>query len=284
MRSIAIINQKGGVGKTTTAVNLSAGLADLGQRTCLIDLDPQAHASLHLGVTPHGTGTSIYDVLIGNAALADVRCQINPHLWLVPSHINLAAAEIGIGRRGGAGSRVARQAAAGSGVLRLSDHRLSTFAGPVDVECPGGGPGGLSAAAASLPGAPRFEQAAGNDRGRHPTAQPPAASLGRRLLSLRIGHATGTGSDGRRRRLSVGSARNPTVRGTEPSCFPARIRRNIRLAEAPSFGQTIFEYAPHSNGAEDYRQLSAEVLEMRRPEPGIPAPTPLDQDQLTTGR
>ena len=98
MRSIAIINQKGGVGKTTTAVNLSAGLARQGQRTCLIDLDPQAHASLHLGVTPQGTGTSIYDVLVRNAALADVRCQIDPHLWLVPSHIDLAAAEVGIGR------------------------------------------------------------------------------------------------------------------------------------------------------------------------------------------
>ncbi len=94
MRSIAIINQKGGVGKTTTAVNLSAALAELGQRVCLIDLDPQAHASLHLGVTSQNSNVSIYDVLVGDALLADVRRPINANLWLVPSHIDLAAAEV----------------------------------------------------------------------------------------------------------------------------------------------------------------------------------------------
>ena len=92
MRSIAIINQKGGVGKTTSSVNLSAALAELGQRVCLIDLDPQAHASLHLGVTRHSSGTSIYDVLVGQGRISDIRRQINDHLLLIPSHIDLAAA------------------------------------------------------------------------------------------------------------------------------------------------------------------------------------------------
>ena len=61
MRSLAILNQKGGVGKTTTAVNLSAALAEAGQRVCLIDMDPQAHASLHVGVALSPGEASIYD-------------------------------------------------------------------------------------------------------------------------------------------------------------------------------------------------------------------------------
>jgi chromosome partitioning protein len=70
MRSIAVINQKGGVGKTTTAVNLSAALADMGQRVFLIDLDPQAHASLHLGLALGEGEPSIYDVLTRTPRLA----------------------------------------------------------------------------------------------------------------------------------------------------------------------------------------------------------------------
>ena len=94
MRSIAIMNQKGGVGKTTTAVNLSAAIAATGQRVCLIDLDPQAHASLHFGIEPQLEGPSIYDVLIGDTRLADVRRHVDENLWVVGSHLDLAAAEL----------------------------------------------------------------------------------------------------------------------------------------------------------------------------------------------
>src|SRR5438552_12053995 len=94
MRRIAIINQKGGVGKTTTAVNLAAALAECGQRVCVVDLDPQAHASTHLGIEPDGTHPTLYDVLVANRPLADVRRLVGENLWLLPADINLAAAEV----------------------------------------------------------------------------------------------------------------------------------------------------------------------------------------------
>src|SRR3954452_9464943 len=94
MRRIAIINQKGGVGKTTTAVNLGAALAHAGKRVCLLDLDPQAHATTHLGLEPDGKSPSMYDVLIDTRPLAEVRRQAAENLWVVGSDINLAAAEV----------------------------------------------------------------------------------------------------------------------------------------------------------------------------------------------
>src|SRR6202008_1184566 len=94
MRRIAIINQKGGVGKTTTAVNLAAALAESGQRVCVIDLDPQAHATTHLGIEPDGKVPSMYDVLIDSRPLAEGRRPIGERLWVAGSDINLAAAEV----------------------------------------------------------------------------------------------------------------------------------------------------------------------------------------------
>src|SRR5437588_3505321 len=94
MRRIAIINQKGGVGKTTTAVNLAAALAESGQRVCVLDLDPQAHATTHLGVEPDGKSPSMYDVLIDTRPLGEVRRKVGERLWVAGSDINLAAAEV----------------------------------------------------------------------------------------------------------------------------------------------------------------------------------------------
>jgi chromosome partitioning protein len=93
MRIIAVMNQKGGVGKTTTAVNLSAALARSGQSVCLLDMDPQAHASLHVGALPGETPT-MYDVLTGDTTLAEARKQVDENLWVIGSHIDLAAAEV----------------------------------------------------------------------------------------------------------------------------------------------------------------------------------------------
>src|SRR5438552_12171407 len=94
MRRIAIINQKGGVGKTTTAVNLAAALAECGQRVCVIDLDPQAHATTDLGIELDGKSPSMYDVLVNSRPLAEARRKVADNLWVCGSDINLAAAEV----------------------------------------------------------------------------------------------------------------------------------------------------------------------------------------------
>src|SRR5437763_8241505 len=93
MRRIAIINQKGGVGKTTTTVNVGMGLARAGHRVLLIDLDPQAHLSLHLGVNPAAGRPGVYEMLTSNASIAKARAKAGNNLWLVSSSIDLAAAE-----------------------------------------------------------------------------------------------------------------------------------------------------------------------------------------------
>src|SRR3954471_636796 len=95
MRIIALMNQKGGVGKTTTTVNLGAALAELGRRVCLIDLDPQAHLTINYGVEPASEDVpSLYDVLIEEMPIVEAVRKVDERIALVPSSIDLAAAEI----------------------------------------------------------------------------------------------------------------------------------------------------------------------------------------------
>lgn len=259
MRCIAIMNQKGGVGKTTTAVNLSAALAEAGQRVCLVDLDPQAHATLHLGVVVPDEEPTIYDVLLEDAPLASTRRKVTNNLWIVPSHLDLAAAELELA------GEVGREV-----ILRdkmSQDGDLFDF---VVIDCPPSlGVLTINALTAVtevfLPLQPHFLALHGLSKLLR-TIEVVVKRLNHRLRLSGVVlcmYESGT-------RLAAEVAADVqdffVQRSAEGATwaqgrtFQTRIRRNIRLAEAPSFGQSIFQYAPQSHGAEDYRQLGREVL------------------------
>jgi chromosome partitioning protein len=259
MRSIAVINQKGGVGKTTTAVNLSATLAEMGHRVCLMDLDPQSHASLHLGIALGDDDRSMYDVLTGNAALADIWQRIDDRLTLAPAHLNLAAAEMELA------GEVGRD-------VILRDHwrpHVDAYDFLI-VDCPPS-LGLLTLNALTtvqevfLPLQPHFLALHGLSKLLQ-TIELVAKRLNPQLhLSGVVMCMFDAGT-----RLATEVTRDVEQFFTSHAdgravwsgarCFQSRIRRNIRLAEAPSFGQSIFQYAPKSHGAEDYQELARELL------------------------
>ena len=94
MRIIAFMNQKGGVGKTTTTANLAAALAEQGKRVCMVDLDPQAHLTINYGVNPSPELVSLYHVLVDGQSLLSAMQNVGPNLALIPGSIDLAAAEV----------------------------------------------------------------------------------------------------------------------------------------------------------------------------------------------
>lgn len=261
MRRIAVINQKGGVGKTTTTVNLAAALAAAGKRVCVMDLDPQAHASTHLGLEPDGTLPSLYDVLVANKPLADVRRSVDANLWVAPSDINLAAAEVELA--GIVGREV---------ILREAMAKDAESLDFVIMDCgPSLGVLTLNALAAAdevfIPLQPHFLALHGLSKLLETTA----------LVARRINpRLTVTGvvlclyDSGTKLAQEVVSdltafldrGRTANVPWANARVFETKIRRNIKLAECPSFGKSIFGYAPKSPGAVDYAALADEVLAM----------------------
>ncbi len=259
MRSIAIINQKGGVGKTTTAVNLSAAIAARGHRVELIDLDPQAHASLHLGVALADDEPSVYDVLTGETPIAAIRKPITEHLSLAPAHLDLAAAEMELA------GEVGREV-----ILR---DRLLQDPESIDyliLDCPPS-LGVLTLNALTcvnevfLPLQPHFLALHGLSK-LLKTIELVAVRLNPRLRLTGVvmcmydsGTRLAAEVSGDVEKYFQQQSHAGTVWSGARS-FQSRIRRNIRLAEAPSFGQSIFDYAPKSHGAEDYENLAREIL------------------------
>jgi len=261
MRSVAIMNQKGGVGKTTSTVNISAALAAMGKRVCVVDLDPQAHATMHLGVNLGDDAKSVYDVLTGKAKLAEVRQQIankdNNNLWLIPAHLDMVGAEIEL-------------ASVPGRELILRDE-LAEENFPIDylfIDCPPSlGLFTLNALTAVqdvfVPLQPHYFSLHGFAR----LVQTLEAVTKRLNKSLRLSGILLCMYDGTKLAEEVSQSiitffgqrdKLPAV-CQEAVIFDTKIRRNIRLAEAPSHGNPIFEYDPNSSGAEDYRNLATEI-------------------------
>jgi len=258
MRTIAVMNQKGGVGKTTTAVNLAAALAESGCRVCLIDIDPQAHATLHLGRTPQRGETTIYDVLTGEVPLSAARGQVAENLWLVSSQIDLAAAEVELA------GVVGRE-------LILRD-RLTAETETFDyvlIDCPPSlGLLTINALATVeeviLPLQPHFLALHGLSK-LLSTLDLVHRRLNNRLRLSGVVLCMYDAATKLAAEVSHDVQQFFSQPGERPACwsatavFQTRIRRNVRLAEAPSYGQSIFRYAPNCNGADDYRALAREI-------------------------
>jgi len=343
MRRIAVINQKGGVGKTTTTVNLAAALARAGNRVGVIDLDPQAHASAHLGMEPDGSRPSMYNALVENVPLAQVRQQIGERLWLMGADINLAAAEMElsgvVGRevilRDLLEQDISSYTPIGNVVesellmrlMELDGRRvvmprsfMMGFASnqipphPQPLSLRGRGEKRMSFASIEEPLTPNPSPRGGegNQTMFDYLLMDCGPSLG--VLTLNalacadevfiplqphylalhgLGKLLETTSLVAKRinpslvvsgiviclyesttRLSaevirdlesfLEKSRANLSPWSKAEIFRTRIRRNIKLAECPSFGKSIFEYAASSNGAEDYAALAEEVQEQYR--------------------
>lgn len=258
-RTIALMNQKGGVGKTTTAVNLAAGVAKTGRKTLLIDLDSQAHATLHLGITPGEGQATVYDLLMDPSIGAKAIIKARPNLGLIAAETDLAAAEVEL-------------ADSADRLIRLRSV-LDNLADPpefVFIDCPPSlGVLTLNGLAAvrevmipmtahflALQGVGKLLETVGL-MGR-------SVNPGLHVTGIILCQHDSTTLHGKEVVADLDAffeaARGQDVPYRNARVYRPHIRRNIKLAEVPSFGQTIDEYAPQCAGAQDYAALARAIV------------------------
>ena len=259
MRRIAIINQKGGVGKTTTAVNLGAALARLGQRVVVIDMDPQANASMNLGAELAPEEPSTYSILTKGGLVADtLRGTSTPGLSILPSHLDLSGAELELA------SAIGRETILKDALEEwIQEEVARTGREPADVilidNPPSLGLLSVNGLAASQEVLIAVQTEFFALQGLSKLVE--IVQLLRRRLNpeLEITSVLACLYDSR---LRLGREVLAELRAHFPGILYKRpIAQNVKLAETPSFGRTIFEYAPECKGAEDYMAVAREFLE-----------------------
>lgn len=262
MRRIALMNQKGGVGKTTSTVNLAAALARTGLRVAVVDLDPQAHSTTHLGIHSSAGRPTLHHVLCGTTSLDVTKIDIAPNLSLFPSSLDLAGAELELA------------AVVGRELILRDKFDASEYSFDyILFDCPPSlGVLTINALCCAeevmVPCQPHFLALHGLSK-LFETVQLVSKRLNPRLgitgiilclyesgtrLSAEVAHDLAQFLDQSRGANHQGKA------WARATLFQTRIRRNIRLAEAASFGKSIFEHAPDSPGARDYETLASEIV------------------------
>lgn len=243
MKKIAIFLTKGGVGKTTTAVNTAAGLARLGSKVLLIDTDTQGHVSTALGVQP---AVGLAQVLAGELSVTDAIVAARERLWLLAGGSALAGAKRLIARKDFGGEHTLRETM--TPVEDVYDYVIVDTApgwDPVNVNvlfyvqeilAP------VSLEVMTLTSLREFSINVASIQRYHPT--------------LTLQYIVPTFLDGRVKKSQEILEQLRTHYGPQ-LCLP--IRYSVRLSEAPGYGQTIYEYAPTSSGAEDYQLLTKRI-------------------------
>ncbi|MEM6331761.1 MAG: ParA family protein [Planctomycetota bacterium] len=268
-RVIALINQKGGVGKTTTAVNVAAALRRSGRSVLLMDLDPQAHLSLHAGLEPDRIDRTLYDVLTDPQAVAsEAVYRLEDGLGLMPAEVALAGVE----------SELAEQTRDGKAQTILRD-RCADVAGHFDfvlIDCPpslgvltvnalamaGEIVVPMQAHFLALQGLGKLFETVSLIRG----GLNPALRVAGVVLCMHDRQTLLAGEVRADLERFLGEARGTDAPWADAVVFEPPIRRNVKLAEAPSFGQSIFEYDASCHGANDYLAL-AQAIAAWRPSP-----------------
>lgn len=263
---LALANQKGGVGKTTTAVNLACHIASLGYSTLLVDLDPQGNATSSLGVEKRELSASTYDVLVSGASIeSSLIREVRPNLDLLGANATLAGAEVELVALSNRESR-----------LRSAAEPIRSSYDAIIIDCP-----------PSL-GLLTVNALTASDEVVVPIQCEYLALEGlmqlvntidlvkRRLNpSLDILGVAMTMFDARTR-LST-QVVHDVARFFPNRMFHTVVPRSVRLAEAPSYGQSIFEYDQSSKGAEAYQRLGTEIAARLGLHSSAPAPSSPDE-------